>query len=165
MRHALLGILITLVLALAAPSNAWFFSKSFEDGEKAYDAGDYSTAFEIWLPLAEQGDISAQSIIALMYDLGMGVQKNYSESVRWYRNAAEQGHARSQYNLALMYAKGNGVPIDIVTSYMWLLISSGNGNHAAKETLNKLGKLPLELHLEAQARAEKCFNSNYQDCD
>ena len=46
------------VLLLAAP--AW---GDFDDGQAAYERGDYETAFEEFLPLAEQGDALAQSCV------------------------------------------------------------------------------------------------------
>ena len=41
-------------LLLAAP--AW---ADFDDGSAAYEHGDYETALEEWLPLAERGDAAA----------------------------------------------------------------------------------------------------------
>jgi hypothetical protein len=37
----------------------------FSDGFDAYNQGDYDTAFEEWLPYAEQGDADAQYNLAL----------------------------------------------------------------------------------------------------
>jgi TPR repeat protein len=64
------------------------------------------------LPIAEQGDASAQYNLGVMYANGYGVPQDYAEAVRWYRLAAGQGNAKAQYNLGLMYYNGEGVPQD-----------------------------------------------------
>jgi len=38
---------------------------------------------------AEQGDVSAQFNLGVMYDDGEGVPQDYAEAIRWYRVAAE----------------------------------------------------------------------------
>ena len=48
---------------------------------------------------AEQGDAEAQSVLGLMYSLGLGVPQDSQEAVKWYRRAAEQGNAGVQSNL------------------------------------------------------------------
>jgi hypothetical protein len=35
---------------------------SYEDGAAAYERGDYATARQLWLPLAEGGNADAQTI-------------------------------------------------------------------------------------------------------
>jgi TPR repeat protein len=42
-------------------------AQDFEAGLEAYTAGDYATANENWRPLAEQGDVAAQSYIGQAY--------------------------------------------------------------------------------------------------
>jgi len=39
-----------------------------------------------------------------MYDLGLGVNRDYKEAVKWYRFSADQGYTKSQLHLGLMYA-------------------------------------------------------------
>lgn len=62
-------------------------------GVTAYNAGDYATALGEWMPLAEQGDATAQNNLGVMYEYGLGVPKDDAEAVKWYRMAAEQGNA------------------------------------------------------------------------
>ena len=198
MRNALLAILTVFVLALGTPVKA----QSLEDGLKAYDAGDYSTAFNIWLPLAKQGDpksqmalgylyedgdgapqdygealrwyimAAAQGHIVARYNIGLmhydgkGVQQDYQKAAYWYRMAAELGYAEAQHNLGAMYAKGQGVLQDFVTAHMWINIASANGLTESRKQLTALTELLTKDQIfEAQARARKCLNSDYQDCD
>ena len=89
------------------------------DAEKAYDGGNYLKALELWLPLAEDGDISAQYNVATLYRMGSGVLANLVVSAGWYRRAAEQGHARSQVNLGRLYLEGRGVERDVFQALSW----------------------------------------------
>jgi hypothetical protein len=90
-----------------------------EDGLAAYDRGDFATAMRLWRPLAEQGNVTAQYNLGVMYAKGRGVPQDDAEAVKWYRLAAEQGNVTAQYNLGVMYAKGRGVPQDYVQAYVW----------------------------------------------
>ena len=65
------------------------------------------------------GDADAQFNLALMYDNGQGVPKDYKEAVKWYTKSAEQEDAESQYNLGLMYYNGEGVPQDYKEAVKW----------------------------------------------
>ncbi len=84
----------------------------YEDGQAAYDRGDYAAALQLRLPLAEQGDPRAQTDIGAMYEKGQGVVQDYATAVTWYRKAAEQGDARAETNLGDMYERGFGVEKD-----------------------------------------------------
>ena len=65
---------------LLAPSVSW--AEDFDAGFDTYDAGDYETAYEIWQPIAEQGDARAQLYLGVMYDNGRGVAYDYAEATR-----------------------------------------------------------------------------------
>lgn len=85
---------------------------SIEDGQGAYDRGDYATALQLLRPLAEHGDAHAQYLLGLSYDLGHGVPKDSAEAASWYRRAADQGVVGAQADLGTLYASGRGVPQD-----------------------------------------------------
>ena len=59
--------------------------------------------------MAENGDRYACVCLGWMYGHGLGVTKNNSTAVEWYRKAAEQGHADAQLILGKMYKNGWGV--------------------------------------------------------
>jgi len=62
-----------------------------------------------WKPLAEQGDVTAQYNLGVIYKNGVGTQQNYRTAVNWYTKAAEQDLQNAQYDLGYMYAHGKGV--------------------------------------------------------
>ena len=50
-----------------------------EPGRSAYQAGDYATALQVFLPLADAGDRDAQYWVGRLYDEGAGVDQDYEE--------------------------------------------------------------------------------------
>jgi TPR repeat protein len=88
MKHLLTRALLVAALSLWLATPAW---SGFDEGWAAYERGDYATAYEEFLPIAEQGDAFAQFSLGIMYDNGEGVPQDYAEAVKWYRLAAEQG--------------------------------------------------------------------------
>ena len=76
--------LLVLIVALGLIRPAW---ADFQDGQAAYQRGDYQAALREWRPLAEQGNASAQFNLGVMYDNGRGVTQDYAKAFRWYRSA------------------------------------------------------------------------------
>ncbi len=85
---------LILVLALLWPVT---LLADVQAGRDAYNRRDYVTAYREFLPLAQQGDSSAQTNLGLMYDNGWGVPQDDVEAVRWYRLAAAQGDASDAF--------------------------------------------------------------------
>ena len=107
-------VLVFVLVMLVGPARA-----GFDEGVAAYERGDYETAFQEMLPLADQGNAKAQYNLGVMYDNGEGVPQDDAEAVKWYRKATEQGYAKAQNNLGLMYYNGEGVSQDYVQAHMW----------------------------------------------
>jgi uncharacterized protein len=99
-----------------------------EDGQAAYQRGDYAEAMRLLRPLVERADAHAQTDLGLMYDNGRGVPKDYGQALAWFRKAAEQGYEAAQNDLGVMYALGQGVPQDYVQAYMRFNLA---GSHAS----------------------------------
>ena len=118
-------------------STAWADTpeQQFQQGLEATKRGDYQTAFKLWLPLAEQGDASAQFNLGMMYDNGQGVKQDDVEAVKWYRQAAEQGFADAQLNLGVMYDEGQGVKQDDVEAVKWYRQAAEQGYAKAQYNL------------------------------
>jgi len=74
------------------------YADDIQDGFDAYKLGDYKTAFEKFMPLAEQGDATAQSNLGLMYFKGTGVPQNYIEAHKWYNIAGANGEDSGRKN-------------------------------------------------------------------
>lgn len=110
----------------------------FAEGSAAYDGGDYQSALEIWLELAEQGDPAAQIAVADLYLSGTGVAANPAEAARWYRAAALQGDPIAQLNLGDLYSLGLGLERNLVQAYLWLGLAVAQGRHWPEKRLSEI---------------------------
>ncbi|MCR4302078.1 MAG: sel1 repeat family protein [Sulfuricaulis sp.] len=123
----------------------------FRLGSKAYQAGQYARARELWQPLAENGNIHAQYAIGRMHEKGNGVERNFETAISWYRKAAEHGHADSEYRIAVGYAYGLGVKRDEAEGLAWLRRAANHGQKRAQKVLAQAyeeGRLGLKADPE-----------------
>ena len=88
--------------------------------------------------LARQGDAMAQYRLGLMYDIGENVEKNNSESVKWFFRSAEQGVAEAQHRLGLLYEYGQGVPKNDVEAAKWYVVAADLGHPEAQYEIGRM---------------------------
>lgn len=69
---------------------------------------NYASALKVWQPLAEAGDVNAQTYVGEVHEKGMGKTPDYQQAKFWYIKAASQGDARAKTNLAFMHESGLG---------------------------------------------------------
>lgn len=92
---------------------------------------------------ALRGDKVAQFQVGVMYERGIGVDKNETAATSWYEKSAIQGYGDAQYNLGIMYASGRGVELNQGFALMWLGLSAKQGDKEAKQLVMDMinGKL------------------------
>lgn len=86
-----------------------------EDADLAYGAfqrGLYLTAFELALPRAKTGDAAAQTLIAELYEKGLGIPRDTKQAAAWYEIAAKSGNREAQFSFAVKLLKGVDVAQD-----------------------------------------------------
>ena len=105
--------------AVKAPGGGAITSERarYESALAALQSRDYVTAYRQILPLAHQGHAHAQYTVGFLYDFGRGVEQDYGEAAKWYREAAEQGLPEAQIALGIKYESGTGVPRDLSESH------------------------------------------------
>src|SRR5271163_4306109 len=135
-----------------------------EDGIAAYERGDFSAALQLFQPLAERGDASAQCNLGLMYEQGRGV------ALQWHRMAAEQRNPEAQFNLGVMYEEGRGGAQDRVRAHMrFNLAAAISGDQNAKLAARNRDVITKNLTREqlfrAQEMAHQCEASSFKNCD
>ena len=91
--------------------------------------------FEKTKATAEKGDKEAQYYLALMYDIGKGVEEDHREAAKWYHKAAEQGLAQAQYYLGMTCRKGKGVRQDDKEAVKWFRKAAEQGYADAQKNL------------------------------
>jgi TPR repeat protein len=137
------GIALLLAFCLWQPAGAG----PYEDGEAAYQAGDYQRARELWIPLATKGDVRAQQALGRMYEKGKGVSRDFTEALRWYQRAAEQGWPDAQYRVSAAYALGvGGVSRDLDESSKWLHKAAEGGHKKSQRLLAQAYEGEFTLH-------------------
>jgi TPR repeat protein len=128
------------------------------DPKKAFDNGDYESAYSLWLPLAGNGDADAQNYLGILYYLGLGVQKDYKKTLKWYELAAKAGHADAQRNYADMINFGRGTQKDNYQAYKWYFAASQQGNIKAERQITAIaasGNLTPNQQMHAKIEANE----------
>jgi len=121
---------ITLIflacLQIFSIKNVW--ADNLDEGVKAMAINDYARAFELWLPMARNGEKKAQHNLGLMYNNGWGVMQNFAQAMKWYRLAAEQNYMESQNNIGVLYEQGLGVNTDYAEALKWYQLAATQGS-------------------------------------
>ncbi|MCZ6802698.1 MAG: tetratricopeptide repeat protein [Proteobacteria bacterium] len=128
------------------------------DPKKAFASGDYETAFNLWMPLADSGDADAQNYLGILYYLGFGTQKDYKKALAWYERAAKAGHADAQRNYGDMINFGRGIQKDNYKAYKWYYAASQQGNEKAMrqiEVIAASGNLSPNQQMHAKIEANE----------
>jgi uncharacterized protein len=102
------------------------------EGEQAFEHGQYDTAFNELMPLAEERNPLAQYYVGLMYLGSLGVPGDSRAGLNWLTRAAEQGLTAAQLDLALLYERGQHVGQDYQRAADWMLAASQGGNPDAQ---------------------------------
>ena len=126
-------IALGLTLALSVAFNAYA-----DDGQSAYDKGDYAAALAYWQPMAKGGDASAQDGLGSLYALGKGVPQDYDKATTWFARAADQGLAKAQFHLGYAYLRGDGVTRDLNIATAWFQKAAAQGYAPAQNILKKM---------------------------
>ncbi|MDH5600692.1 MAG: sel1 repeat family protein [Gammaproteobacteria bacterium] len=100
----------------------------FSQAQTAFESKNYAYSVSILKPLALNGHTEAQYLLAVHYDLGLGVKRSAPDSFYWYKKAASAGINIAQHNLAVAYAEGNGIDADLVKAVRWWERAANAGN-------------------------------------
>jgi hypothetical protein len=111
---------------------------NFEAGVEAYQANNLPLAYKEFLIAANDGHSDSQFNVALMFEQGIGVNKDEKEAFIWYNKAASQGNVAAQFNLGVLYENGRGTNINYVKANEWYRKASAQGDALAIGNLGML---------------------------
>lgn len=74
------------------------------EAQEAFTQGDYDLVLRLTMPHAIKGDSDAQTNFALLYQCGLGIDRDVIEAERWLLKAAEQNNPVAWNNLGTLYA-------------------------------------------------------------
>lgn len=117
----------------------------FDTGVAAFDGGDFTTAYNEWLPLAAGGNPFAQRNIGHLYRLGLGVPQDFAVAFNWYQRAADQGLVRAQANLANMMLRGQGIDQDAVGAASWFHRAASAGHAISQFNIGQMFRKGLAV--------------------
>lgn len=139
-----LAALVLIGAALSSCSDA-------PDALKAFRNGNYAEASRLWRPLAEKGDPQAQNYLGILYQLGLGVDRDYALAFKWYHSAAVHGNADAQRNLGALYQQGQGTAQNNLWAYAWYYAAAHNGSVKAQDYIEAMsGKLTPNQQMKAR---------------
>ena len=98
---------------------------------------DLPRALSLNLQTAECGHAAAQTKLGVMYLRGLGVTKNKTIAVEYFRKAAEQGDNQGQFNLAWMYQHGCGISKDLTAAAYWYGKAADQGHLSSLALLGR----------------------------
>lgn len=116
-------------------ANNNFTAPTLQDGQDAFNAGNYDLAFAHWQTLATQGHTDAQVFVGLSYANGWGVDKSTKLASHWYKKAALSENASAQFLLGLYLISGNDA--DLPRGVMWIRRAAKNGDESASRFMKK----------------------------
>jgi TPR repeat protein len=94
--------------------------EQFAAAMAAIDARDYGKALRLLRPLAEGGHAGAQNSLGTLYQLGLGVDRNLGDALRWFMLSVGQGEGKAAHNIGTIYLTGSPeIPIDQAESKRW----------------------------------------------
>ncbi|PTQ87883.1 tetratricopeptide repeat protein [Agitococcus lubricus] len=105
---------------------------NYDDAVLAFENRDYASALALVLPLAEQQDIDAMTLLGRVYDEGFNKP---NEAFPWFKKAAEQGNAQAQLELAELYDAGEGVAQNTEQAIEWYEKAAAQGHDEAQLAL------------------------------
>jgi len=80
-------------------------NETLQRGIHAFMGFRFDEAVKLLLPLAEQGEVEAQKLMARLYFSGNGVEKSHEKYHYWLTQAAEQGDRQSKAKLKRLNKK------------------------------------------------------------
>lgn len=103
---------------------------AYVDALETYNAGSHSEAHDLFLNLAQQGNVDAKSMLGVVYFHGHGVIQDKVKAAIWFYQAARAGRPAAQLVLGKLYLVGDGVIADREEAGFWLSLSYDRGDEA-----------------------------------
>ncbi|BAW80556.1 Sel1 domain-containing protein repeat-containing protein [Candidatus Nitrosoglobus terrae] len=123
------------IVAILSLSLLQVAQADIESGKKAYRDQDYDVAFKEFMPLAEEGNMTAEYYVGLMYANGYGLPRDPTEAKRWFDKFSKQFGVDAEFNLGVMYHQGKGVPQDYKIAINWFKKAAEDGDPEAQFNL------------------------------
>lgn len=148
-------VCIAAMVLVAIPALTW--ADSTRETWGLYNSGDYKSSYDMALPLANQGDVEAQYLVGSIFGAGLGVPKDYTQAVFWFKKAAQQQHMEAEFWCGFSYMHGLGVEKNYDEAKVWFRRAAEQGHPKAFHNLAALALgsfMTVNLLLNDNAREE-----------
>jgi uncharacterized protein len=132
----LITVFAVLIGGCAGPGHGEI-QAAFDAGLRAYDAGDYKSAYKTWGKIDEY-DLAALRNVALMLRKGQGVDKDPKTALRKMLQAADVGLVTAQADAGEMILNGEGCPPDPAGAVPFLARAAAEGHPVAALELARI---------------------------
>jgi len=110
---------------------------------------------------ADRGNALAQFNLAMMYELGQGMEPDCVEATKWFLKAAQQGDAGGQLEMGKRCHRGSFAPLardaseSRIEAYKWFTLASAQGYKNSEMHCEQIGlAMTREERTEGHRRAE-----------
>ena len=133
------------------------YADQLEDADTAIKNKEYKKAFELLLPLAEENNAEAQTLLGTLYVNGLGVEQDATKGLSLIMKAATQGYeaakvrafllcleeanqgdAAAMYNVGYMCLEGWGGKLDTNLCLVWLENATKSGHVPSARMLSEI---------------------------
>ena len=128
-------------------------------GLKCSLGADAIGAVESYRLAADRGNALAQFNLAMMYELGQGMEPDCAEATKWFLKAAEQGDAGGQLQMGKRCHRGSFAPLaqdareSRIEAYKWFKLASAQGYRDSQMLCEQMGlAMTREERNEGQRR-------------
>ena len=119
MRNPFITAIIFAFICTSAVANVEKGVADFDKGVAAYAENNIPQAFKEFNVAAELGHDGAQFNVGLMYEQGLGTDKNEEKALTWYIKSGNLGNMFAQYNVGVFYENGKGTKVDFTKAHTW----------------------------------------------
>lgn len=96
-------------------------------GNQYFDEQKYDAAAKYLQLAADQGDADSQYNLAILYEVGAGVDRDFVKMTELFGLAAAQQMPEAQHAYALSYLNGLGVDQNYLTAFKWQKLAAEQG--------------------------------------
>jgi hypothetical protein len=89
----------------------------YDDGQKAFDSGDYAAAQAAWQKGADANDPRSEYSLGYLAQFGLAGGTDLAAAKSWYEKAAGNNSADAYYALGLMYETGQAGEKDLARAF------------------------------------------------
>jgi len=120
----------------------------------ALDRGDVKQAIDSLRPLAAEGTLEAQYVLATILETAPPPHRDLEAARQWYERAAELGHAGAQNNLGALYFDGRGVLRNPLEAAKWYRLAADQGHAVAQTNLALMYGMGLGVEQDLKTMAD-----------